>query len=196
MEAKYSNENIDKAKEALTSNHAQLVKTFIKKNGISKSLLTEQSGVYIFWWEGSLEGFTKTVTSSIFLINGKKTHKEQIKICFTKEWIKKATHHNKVCLYVGKTTNLRDRISKHLKLGSPTLWKNKKRNSGSKPNTVSQMRIGLETVYNKDMLEEIKNQVSISYHPMNKYSESINRFYVEDFLIAHYFPLFNIDIER
>jgi len=58
------------------------------------------------------------------------------------------------------------------------------------------MRIGLETVYHKDMLEEIKENVSISYHSMDKYCEAINRFYVEDYFIAHYFPLFNIDIER
>ncbi|MGJ8666720.1 MAG: hypothetical protein ACSHW7_10160 [Patiriisocius sp.] len=196
MEAKYSEVKIDSAKKALKPINAKLIKSFIKNNGISSSLLEKESGVYIFWWEGSLETFTKIVISSTFLVNGKKSHKNQIKICFTKEWINNATHEGKVCLYVGKTTNLRDRISMHVKLGTPSLWNGKKRNSGTKPNTVSQMRIGLETVFNKDMLEEIKDNVSLSYQPMNYYSEAVNRFYVEDYLIGHYFPLFNIDVER
>ncbi|MGB8704034.1 MAG: GIY-YIG nuclease family protein, partial [Gillisia sp.] len=107
-----------------------------------------------------------------------------------------ATAQNKICLYVGKTTNLRDRISKHLKLGSPTLWNGKKRNSGTKPNTVSQMRIGLETVFDKDMLAEIIENVSVSWAEMGNYSEAINRFFLEDKMISHYSPLFNIDVER
>lgn len=195
-EAKYSINNIDLAKKALLPNKAISINSLIKNNGISKSLVPNDSGVYIFWWEGELEQFSNQLIGSNFLVNGKKSHTNQIKICFTKEWIVKATHSGKICLYVGKTTNLRDRVAKHIKLGSKTIWKGNRRNSGTKPNTVSQMRIGLETVYEKDMLEEIKTNVSVSYHEMNEYSEAINRFYVEDYFIAHFFPLFNIDIER
>ena len=194
--AVFSLENIKTAKHNLLPENAKPIKNFIKDKGVSGSLLTEESGIYIFWWHGDIDSFRKTVINSTFLVKGKKSHQSQIKICFSQEWLDCATHNGKVCLYVGKTTSIRDRVSKHLKLGSTNIWKGKPKNSGIKPNTVSQMRIGLETVYDRNMLEEIKENVSLSYHPMNKYAEAINRFYVEDYFIAHYFPLFNIDVER
>ncbi|MGO1584784.1 hypothetical protein [Mesonia sp.] len=96
---------------------------------------------------------------------------------------------------MGKTTNLRNRISGHLKLESPK-GNPYSKNKLLKKNTVSQMRLAIEALAGENMLQGIRNNVTVSDHLMRSYSESINRFYVEDALIGKYFPLFNVDIER
>jgi hypothetical protein len=196
MIAEFSENKINIATKELKPNNTIPILDLIVNKGISKSKIPEKSGVYIFWWTGGNEIMEK-LDGCTYQVKAKSTHEfEKITIKFTEEWIRKATYEGKICLYVGKTTNLRDRVSKHLKLGSEDIWKDKKRNSGTKPNTVSQMRIGLETVFNKSMFEEIKNDISISWTEMDGYSESINRFFLEDKMISNYYPLFNIDIER
>ena len=196
MSAVFSEEKIKSAFKGLDQKNSETIKDLIKNGGISKTKLPEKGGVYIFWWNQS-KTFEEKLKGCTYQVKAKKSHEvDRIDIRFTKEWIEKATVGNKICLYVGKTTNLRSRISKHIKLGSPTLWNGKKRNSGTKPNTVSQMRIGLETVFEKDMLEEIKVNVSVSWAEMDEYSEAVNRFFLEDKMISHNYPLFNIDVER
>ena len=196
MIAKFSEEKIKKGLRDLEPKNSVPVSKLIRRNGISKTKIPEKSGVYIFWWDGD-KGIKNKLAGCTYQVKAKSTHDvEMIDVKFSEEWIKRATVHNKICLYVGKTTNLRDRVSKHLKLGSLTLWNGKKRNSGTKPNTVSQMRIGLETVFDKDMLVEIKENVSVSWAEMDKYNEAINRFFLEDKMISKNYPLFNIDVER
>ena len=196
MIAEFSEEKIKNGLRDLEPKDSKPVHELIKRKGISNTKIPEKGGVYIFWWNGD-KGIKNKLAGCSYRVKAKSTHDvEMIDIKFSEEWIKKATVHNKVCLYVGKTTNLRDRVSKHLKLGSPTLWNGKKRNSGTKPNTVSQMRIGLETVFDKDMLKEIKENVSVTWAVMDQYSEAVNRFFLEDKMISHYNPLFNIDVER
>lgn len=196
MSAVFSEEKIESAFKELDQNNSVTIKALIRNGGISKTKLPDKGGVYIFWWSRS-DNFEEQLKGCTYQVKAKKSHEvDRIDIRFTKDWIEKATVGNKICLYVGKTTNLRSRISKHIKLGSPTLWKGKSRNTGKKPNTVSQMRIGLETVFEKDMLEEIKEQVSVSWAEMDSYSEAVNRFFLEDRMISHNYPLFNIDVER
>ena len=196
MSAVFSEEKIESAFKELDQNNSETIKDLIRNGGISKTKLPDKGGVYIFWWSKS-DDFEEQLKGCTYQVKAKKSHEvDRIDIRFTKDWIEKATVGNKICLYVGKTTNLRSRISKHIKLGSPTLWKGKSRNTGKKPNTVSQMRIGLETVFEKDMLEEIKENVSVSWAEMDRYSEAVNRFFLEDKMISHNYPLFNIDVER
>lgn len=196
MISKFSEEKISKAFKEIHPSKAKPVQDLILNKGISKTKIPEKSGVYIFWWNGT-NGIKNKLAGCTYQVKAKSTHDvEMIDIKFSEEWIEKATSENRVCLYVGKTTNLRSRVSKHIKLRSDTLWNGKSRNSGTKPNTVSQMRIGLETVFETDMLEEIKQNVSVSWAEMDKYGEAINRFFLEDKIISHYYPLFNIDVER
>jgi hypothetical protein len=196
MSAVFSEEKIKRGFKDLDQQNSKIIEDLIKGKGISKSELPEKGGVYIFWWNRS-DDFEENLRGCTYQVKAKKSYyDEKINIKFSEEWIEKATVDDKICLYVGKTTNLRSRVSKHLKLGSPSIWKDKTRNSGVKPNTVSQMRIGLETVFDKDMLEEIKENVFVSWAVMDNYSEAINRFFLEDKMISHYYPLFNIDVER
>ena len=103
-----------------------------------------------------------------------------------------------VCLYIGKTTNIRNRISGHLKLGTQNIWTKGNRNSGRKPNTISQLRVGVERVFGEKALfeEDILNSIGITWIVLDGYENSVLRFYLEDQLIGKYLPLFNVDIER
>jgi hypothetical protein len=196
MSAVFSEEKIKNAFKNLDQGNAKNITDLIQGKGIPKYNLPEKGGVYVFWWNKSVD-FEKKLIDCTYQVKAKKSHEiDKINIKFTTEWIDKATKGNKICLYVGKTTNLRDRVTKHLKLTKEDIWNGKTRNSGKKPNTVSQMRIGLETVFDKGMLEEIKENVSLSWAVMDEYSEAINRFFLEDKMISHNYPLFNIDVER
>jgi len=98
---------------------------------------------------------------------------------------------------VGKTTNLKTRIRNHIKPNTVNIWGDGSIiNFHKKTNTVSQLRIGLERIFNKQSLELIKNNVSVSYICLAGDENAINRFYGEDKLISEFFPLLNIDIER
>ena len=196
MSAVFSEEKIKSAFKDLDQNKAIAINDLIEGRGISKTILPEKGGVYIFWWNQS-KAFEEKLKGCTYQVKAKKSHElDKINIKFTQDWLEKATVGNKICLYVGKTTNLRDRVTKHLKLTKEDIWGGHTRNSGKKPNTVSQMRIGLETVFNKDMLVEIKENVSVSWAVMDEYSEAVNRFFLEDKMISHNYPLFNIDVER
>ncbi|UBZ07255.1 hypothetical protein LDL76_00750 [Salegentibacter mishustinae] len=192
----FSEEKIKSAFKDLDQKNAKALNDLIIGRGISKTRLPEKGGVYIFWWNQS-KAFEEKLKGCTYQVKAKKSHEvDKINIKFTQDWIEKATVGNKVCLYVGKTTNLRDRVTKHLKLTKENIWVGHTRNSGKKPNTVSQMRIGLETVFDKDMLVEIKENVSVSWAVMDEYSEAVNRFFLEDKMISNNYPLFNIDVER
>ena len=196
MSSVFSEEKIKSAFKDLDQNKAIAINDLIEGRGISKTILPEKGGVYIFWWNQS-KAFEEKLKGCTYQVKAKKCHElDKINIKFTQDWLEKATVGNKICLYVGKTTNLRDRVTKHLKLTKEDIWGGHTRNSGKKPNTVSQMRIGLETVFNKDMLVEIKENVSVSWAVMDEYSEAVNRFFLEDKMISHNYPLFNIDVER
>lgn len=196
MSAVFSEEKIKSAFKDLDQKNAKALNDLIIGRGISKTRLPEKGGVYIFWWNQS-KAFEEKLKGCTYQVKAKKSHEvDKINIKFTQDWIEKATVGNKVCLYVGKTTNLRDRVTKHLKLTKENIWVGHTRNSGKKPNTVSQMRIGLETVFDKDMLVEIKENVSVSWAVMDEYSEAVNRFFLEDKMISNNYPLFNIDVER
>ncbi len=83
------------------------------------------------------------------------------------------------------------------------LWKLDAANSnktkfgfGRKPNTVSQLRIGLERIFQEDAHQLIMDHVKISFLPYPKSVNAINRFFMEDLLIGTLHPLLNIDVER
>ncbi|RYY45424.1 MAG: hypothetical protein EOO06_16560 [Chitinophagaceae bacterium] len=89
------------------------------------------------------------------------------------------------------------RITSHIRPETQNIWGNVGFNSGRKPNTVSQMRIGIERIFNlKNALAIIMRNVSLTYIEMDGIKNCVNRFYLEDLTVGTYFPLLNIDIER
>ena len=161
------------------------------------NIIPKMGGLYIFWWTGHKEQFLKNIKTHKHLIKGRQTQEEMVNVKFSDDWINIATIDNKICLYVGKTTNLQQRITSHVKPQTENIWGDTEFDSGRKPNTVSQMRIGIEKIFkNKKGLDTILKNVSVSYIDLDGINNCVNRFYLEDFCVGTYFPLLNIDIER
>lgn len=195
----------------------------------------KQEGIYAFWWNGKNDLLRKNLLDSTTEYYLKGPHDNSgktdhfLRVIFTEEWIRKAIHDNHICLYVGKSTNIKSRINGHIKYNidpknnnqhSNTIWKDSKSKPdndlshlwpeckdknrltkskygfGKKPNTVSQLRIGLERLFNEDALALIKENVSVSFLPYPGKENAVNRFFIEDKLISSLYPILNIDVER
>ncbi|WP_378174911.1 hypothetical protein [Aquimarina sp. SS2-1] len=162
--------------------------------------LNKKAGVYIFWWTGDQNFLKSELLKAQYKLKGphiKNSENNHIDINFTREWINSATHNDNLCLYVGKSTNIRQRVLGHIKYTNKNIWgDNNGPNFGRKPNTVSQLRIGIERVFGRTMIEEILKSVSLSWIELEGIENVINRFYLENKLIGDLYPLFNIDAER
>ncbi|WP_417873610.1 GIY-YIG nuclease family protein [Xanthomarina gelatinilytica] len=172
---------------------------FWKGREKEKKHFPEKAGVYIFWWTGNLNLLLEKLIVCQYELKGPSNRKERIIVKFSKEWIERATINNSICLYVGKSTNIRKRITSHIKPNTLNIWSKQGNENFSfhkKPNTTSQLRIGLERVFKNHSLEIIKNNISISWIELEGDKNAINRFYIENKIISHYYALFNIDIER
>ncbi len=175
-----------------------LLSNLVKKNPkhINKAKLSSKSGVYAFWWIGDNKKFIKTITNCDYKLKGKKTLNNLIQIDFTEDWIKKSTNDNKICLYIGKSTNISKRISNHFKLQTNNIWGELDRSSGLKPNRDSQLRTGLEKIFKNKTLHEMLDNIAITWVELDTYENAVDRFYLEKLSIGTYFPLLNTDIER
>ena len=191
-------ETIEKVKENLEK-QINFLSNYIQNGKLFLPELRKKGGIYAFWWIGEKKKLAEALTSCDYRLKGKQSEKELISVKFTHEWIDVASIETKeICLYIGKSTNIKSRISKHIKLSTKDIWTKTgvSRKSGIKPNTESQLRIGLERIFNKSIMNEIIDNIGISWIILEEYENGINRFYLEDYFIGRYYPLFNIDIER
>lgn len=191
---------VNRAKEDLAKEIYPL-KKHIYKRRLFLPELKNKGGIYAFWWNGKVEELKNALLTCDYKLKGKQSQKELITVRFTSEWIDFLDSNGNVCLYVGKSTDIKSRISKHLKLGTDDIWTKPNgeiidKNIGIKPNTESQLRTGLERIFNRSMIDEIIDNIGVSWIILDEYKNGINRFYLEDYFIGKYFPLFNIDIER
>lgn len=169
--------------------------------------LPKSDGCYVFWWIGSEKQLVDAFTNANLKYQLKKSHKRRennnenyVHVSFTSEWIKAATkelinNQPAICLYVGKSTNIHSRVSKHLKPRTKDIWRGEEVSFHKKPNTVSQLRIGIERVFGK-RFNKLTSSIAVSFVEMKGDKNAINRFYFEERLIGTLFPLLNIDIER
>lgn len=174
---------------------------YILNRKLFLSEMKNKGGIYAFWWCGSIEELKNSLITCNYKLKGKQSQKELLTVEFTPEWIDFLSDKGKVCLYIGKSTDIKGRISKHLKLGTDDIWMKSNgeiidKNIGIKPNTESQLRTGLERIFNRSIFDKIIDKIGISWIVLDEYKNGINRFYLEDFFIGKYFPLLNIDIER
>ena len=172
--------------------------------------LPNSDGCYVYWWTGDLNVLKKALLDSDFKYYLKKSHKlrvnkkdDWVNVKYTPCWVEASTHtlndgRSAVCLYVGKTTNLKKRITGHVRPNTPNIWDKGIIDQKHKPenNTVSQLRIGLERIFGFHFYKESWKDVSINYVSFPKDIQAINRFYAENRLIGELFPLLNIDVER
>ena len=103
-------------------------------------------------------------------------------------------------LYVGKTTNLSNRVGQHLLLGS-NKYEPKSGNLGSvcRPRTTScQLRHGMEVLFHgSDWVKRVMiDNVGLTYVEPSGEVHFVERFYLEDLAIGVLRPWFNLDSER
>lgn len=206
--ATFDKNTIDKAVHNLEEKEPVLVKELLEGNSRNEfRALKKVAGVYAFWWVGNAGVLKNEVNKQRYKLKGPADREDLIPVQICEDWIEAATCEDKICLYVGKTTNLNQRILGHLRYTVTDIWTDAKGNNRTespfsfekKPNTVSQLRIGLERIFQKHSLDYIKKYIAISWLELedhDKENNAVNRFYIEDRMVADLFPVFNVDVER
>lgn len=172
------------------------IKDIVHNNRIN---LPEKPGVYAFWWMGERMDLLSANREIILAGPGG----DDIKIVYEDWWHQKRDY---PCLYIGKSTNIKNRFSKHLRRGSKErLHYIADDNRKVKPvATTCQLRHGIEHVFKNhtNPLDLIMENVGFSYildfSENTDYSKNqvVVRFFMEDLLIGKWRPWFNIDSER
>lgn len=206
--ATFNRNTIDKAVQNLEERKPVLVKELLEGNNRKDyRALNKVAGVYAFWWVGNDEVLKKEINEQRYRLKGPADREDLIPVKICEDWIRAATCEDRICLYVGKTTNLNQRISGHLRYTVEDIWTDSKGNNRTKeafsfekkPNTVSQLRIGLERIFQNHSLDYIKKHIAISWLELEDdedVNNAVNRFYIEDKMVADLFPIFNVDVER
>jgi hypothetical protein len=174
----------------------------------------KKEGVYALWWKNESKTKLKNANRKVSL-KGRRVSKKK-----TGTVDEHQGHHlhevvwdwnldePMVCLYVGKSTNILQRIKWHLLSRVPSEeWNKPVRNKKKevvkehipgfvyKRDSMCQFRAGFEHLgFNFD---DIKSNVFISYALVPKKHNSVaDRFYLEDLAIGLFRPWFNVDSER
>lgn len=151
------------------------------------------AGIYVFWWIGERH----ELMESNRRITLKGPRNSLVDVEYRDWWPDELSL---PCLYIGKTTNIKNRFSKHIKrncqgrLHQPVFG-----NIKAKPKTTScQLRFGIEHIFPNEVnpLETIKSRVGFSYTTEFSENAVAERFFEEDRLIGIWRPWFNIDSER
>ncbi len=163
----------------------------LKSIYIKKKILLDSIGaVYSFWWMGK----KSILISSNKKIRVKGPGGKYVVVEYKDLFPKEITY---IPLYIGKTTNLKRRISEHLLFGTSErahcCSKNFKK---VKPRTTScQLRSGIEHIFPDEKHSKyfILENVGLSFV---KEKEIEKRFYLENFAIGYLKPWINLDSER
>ena len=150
------------------------------------SELTNKGGIYAFWLFNS-DQLAQNLNRSV-VISG--PSKELIDI----EWNWNLSD-EQILLYVGKSTNLKKRISLHLKLKTDT-WKPTKDNTLNKLTTSCQTRSGIEHLIRGsefDSFDFLNTRIGLTTVELPNFDD---RFFAEDLAIGQGKPWFNLDSER
>ena len=155
--------------------------------------LPELPGIYAFWWVGERNRLLEANRNLVL----KGPSGNLVAVEYRDWWPEELTY---PCLYVGKSTNIKDRFSRHLKRGSPgRLHAAHPEHHKAKPNTTScQLRWGIEHIFPNEAqpLTLIEESVGFSYRTDFQDNAIAERFFEEDRLVGTWRPWFNIDSER
>lgn len=189
-----NHDEILKIVDALRRRKPVRLNEIISRGAISQNKICNKGGVYAFWWCGNQDDLKEKLLFRNYPLKG--PGGKEITIRFSEDWIKRASFQDRICLYVGKSTNMRKRVSGHLRLKTENLWNGSPTVGNKKPNTVSQLRIGIERIFDRNMRDEIISNVALTWEVLDGEEHCVNRFYLENLVIGTYYPIFNVDIER
>jgi hypothetical protein len=154
--------------------------------------LPGRSGVYAFWWMAPKAELLAGNRHIVLKGPGGK----RFDVEFKDWWPARLAH---PCLYVGKTTNIKNRFSLHIKRDcGGRLHRAHRDNLKPKPATTScQLRFGIEHVFpaERDPLSIMFRAVGFSYRVFED-DAIADRFFEEDRYVGLWRPWFNIDSER
>lgn len=101
-----------------------------------------------------------------------------------------------ICLYVGKSTNIKHRLGLHLLLRTSNLYQ-EPMDSLNKITTSCQLRSGFDYLYqvqqNSNMIDVMSKRLMFSCF---REDDFVKRFFIEDYLVGKLLPWFNVDSER
>lgn len=173
-----------------TRGSIRLIKKIYKGNRIG---LPEDAGVYAFWWLGAKKELLES--NRQILLKGPGGAFTEVAL---NDWWPSELEYP--CLYVGKSTNIKQRFSLHIKRNCKSrLHDIPDNNQKVKPATTScQLRYGIEHIFKEkpNPLEMILSNVGFSYTTNFNKNAVAERFFTEDRLIGSWRPWFNIDSER
>ena len=155
--------------------------------------LPNEPGVYAFWWLGDRQELMEANRHIVLKGPGE----QPVDVQFIDWWPPEIEY---PCLYVGKSTNIKNRIPLHIKRGSLARLHNiPSTNEKQKPVTTScQLRYGIEHIFrgHEKPLDIIYNKVGLSFTTNFQANAIAERFFTEDRLIGTWKPWFNVDSER
>jgi hypothetical protein len=173
----------------------------------------KKEGVYAFWWNRNKSHFDPPKATSVLLkgrkVKQKDSHSEmpQMDGHYLHEvhwdWGKDEEW---VCLYVGKSTDILQRVKWHLldRVASEAWYDAMERKDKPykqptegfvyKRNSMCQFRAGME--HKGYGLQAIKDNIYISTASPEEPNAVTHRFYLEDLAIGLFRPWFNVDSER
>jgi hypothetical protein len=159
-----------------------------------QDLLPDSPGVYAFWWLGEKRVLLNANTQITLKGPGEKP----VSVSYKDWWPSELEY---PCLYVGKTTRIKNRFSLHIRNGTTGRMheSTNEMNEKVKPKTTScQLRFGIEHVFKNESnpLKLIHENVGFSYEEIKGDNAIVERFFKEDLLIGKWRPWFNIDSER
>lgn len=192
----------------LLNNNGKLSNNLVEKYLIDNQL---SKGIYAFWLADNFPIKYNNLNTDV-------KFKGANNIPVQSNW-ENNTHN---CLYVGKTTDIKQRLQMHLALGTIDWYKNipksikdkvqKQKEDKTynveqyyidndyilKRNSQCQFRAGFEHLLKKEqgyvnIIELMKKYVIITFIPVD---DVANRFYLEDYAIGYYKSWFNLDSER
>ena len=153
--------------------------------------LPKEAGIYAFWWIGDRQELLRSNT-----VAQKVGPKGQGDVTVTYEdwWPSNLCY---PCLYVGRSTNIRQRFSQHIHWGSEGRlpYIPGTNNKPKRKYTSCQLRYGIEHIFknHKNPMNIIDNKVGFSFCTISRVE---CRFYKESLLIGKWKPWFNVDSER
>lgn len=168
-----------------------------KRRRLDTTQLSDEGGVYCFWWTGAAEQlFGDAATRDLELIGPARS---PVPVRFDEEWLGAAAG-QPIPLYVGKTSKgVRGRVKQHLLLGkSRILPKLTNTLKHKRPTTTCQLRSGIDQLFpqSDDTEPLVLDNIGLSYVPLPGAVNAANRFYLETLAIGSMRPPLNIDVER